>query len=74
MEDNNLLKDVEVSLCSVCEEPLTAFGSKELKDGILCRNCAKELSEWLTDEMIWTERYSRFLMSRTNRTLDADAH
>lgn len=36
--------------CSVCNEELTKFGNKELKDGVLCRNCVKLASEWLTDE------------------------
>lgn len=36
--------------CSVCGEILTDYGNKELKDGILCRNCVKLASEWLSDE------------------------
>lgn len=36
--------------CSVCKEDLTMFGSKELKNGVLCRNCAKKVSSWITDE------------------------
>ena len=35
--------------CSVCSNKLTRFGSKVLKDGMLCRNCAKLASEWLED-------------------------
>lgn len=35
--------------CSVCGNKLTRFGSKVLKDGMLCRNCAKLASEWLED-------------------------
>lgn len=40
----------ELGKCSVCGEDLTKFGNKELKDGILCRNCVKLASPWLTDE------------------------
>ena len=36
--------------CSLCGNALTAFGSKPLADGVLCRDCAKIVSEWLTDE------------------------
>lgn len=43
------MKD-ELGKCSVCGEDLTKFGNKELKDGILCRNCVKLASAWLTDE------------------------
>ena len=35
--------------CSVCGEELTRYGSKKLKDGVLCRNCAKLLSPWYED-------------------------
>jgi len=50
--DNDFLNanGVVEQTCSVCGEQLTKFGSKQLKDGILCRNCAKLASEWLTDE------------------------
>lgn len=33
--------------CSVCGNELTRYGSKALKDGILCRRCAKLCSGWL---------------------------
>ena len=33
--------------CSVCGNKLTRYGSKQLKDGMLCRNCAKLCSRWL---------------------------
>ena len=36
--------------CAVCGKRLTKFGNKTLKDGLLCRNCAKMSSSWLTDE------------------------
>lgn len=36
--------------CSVCNETLTDYGNKQLKDGILCRNCVKLASSWLDDE------------------------
>ena len=37
-------------VCSLCGRELTAFGSKTIKDGILCRHCAEEISPWLTDD------------------------
>ena len=40
----------KVERCSVCNEELTNYGSKQLKDGILCRNCAKLASSWLEDD------------------------
>ena len=36
--------------CSICNEQLTDYGNKQLKDGVLCRNCVKLASEWLSDE------------------------
>lgn len=37
--------------CAVCGKPLTEFGNKKLSDGsMLCRNCAKKASQWLSDE------------------------
>ena len=36
--------------CSICNEQLTDFGNKTLKDGVLCRNCVKLASAWLSDE------------------------
>lgn len=39
-----------VERCSICGEELTKFGNKELKDGVLCRNCVKLASSWLSDE------------------------
>lgn len=36
--------------CSICGSKLTKFGNKKLADGIVCRNCVKKASEWLTDE------------------------
>lgn len=36
--------------CSVCGKRLTKFGNKTLKDGLLCRNCAKMSSSWLSDD------------------------
>ena len=49
----DLLKNQEEFLdekCSVCGSRLTKYGSKKLKDGILCRNCEKMSSPWLTDD------------------------
>ena len=48
-----LIKNPESFLdkkCSVCGKHLTKFGNKTLKDGLLCRNCTKMASAWLTDE------------------------
>ena len=39
-------------VCSLCQNPLTAFGSKVAKDGVICRDCAKKASPFLTDEDI----------------------
>ena len=36
--------------CSVCGKRLTKFGNRILKDGLLCRNCAKMASSWLSDD------------------------
>ena len=40
------------STCSVCGRELTAYGSKKLKDGMLCRYCRKKVSEWFGDEIL----------------------
>ena len=42
--------DITVSECSLCHKQLTPYGSKLLKDGIICRDCAGECSPYLTDE------------------------
>lgn len=42
LQENSILEN-----CSVCGNKLTRYGSKVLKDGILCRNCAKLCSGWL---------------------------
>lgn len=39
-----------VQKCSVCNEELTDYGNKTLKDGVLCRNCVKLASQWLEDD------------------------
>ncbi|MBQ1899725.1 MAG: DUF4428 domain-containing protein [Erysipelotrichaceae bacterium] len=36
-------------LCSLCGEPLSRYGNKKIKDGVLCRNCIKPASPWLSD-------------------------
>ena len=36
--------------CSLCGEPLSRYGNKKIKDGMLCRNCIKAASPWLTDD------------------------
>ena len=38
--------------CDLCHFKLTPYGSKVLKDGIICRNCAEKLSKWLTDKQL----------------------
>ena len=50
MEKELLHKDYEEAACSLCGEKLTRYGNKLLKDGILCRNCAKLASPWLSSE------------------------
>ena len=54
--DNTLLQENGFQrTCSVCGNKLTRYGSKILKDGILCRNCAKLASEWL-DNVDYAEK------------------
>ena len=36
--------------CSLCNEELSRYGNKQLADGIMCRNCAKLVSPWYTDD------------------------
>ena len=36
--------------CSICGGNLNDFGSKDLKDGVVCRYCVKKASPWLSDE------------------------
>ena len=36
--------------CSICGGDLTEFGSRDIKDGIVCRYCVKKASPWLRDE------------------------
>ena len=48
--DNELELNNPEETCSLCGEKLTRYGNKKLKDGILCRNCAKLISAWLSDE------------------------
>ena len=36
--------------CSICGGILTQFGSRNIKDGIVCRYCAKKASPWLNDD------------------------
>ena len=42
LQENSMLEN-----CSVCGNKLTRYGNKVLKDGVLCRNCAKLCSGWL---------------------------
>lgn len=37
-------------ICSLCGQPLSRYGNKKIKDGVLCRNCIKAASPWLSDE------------------------
>ena len=48
MPDIALTNGVMEEKCSVCNNTLTKFGSQPLKDGIACRKCVKEASEWLS--------------------------
>ena len=36
--------------CSLCGKPLSKYGNRKIKDGVLCRNCIKAASPWLTEE------------------------
>ena len=38
------------NVCCLCGEPLSRFGNKKIRDGVLCRNCIKAASPWLSDE------------------------
>ncbi len=37
-------------ICVLCGEPLSRYGNKKIKDGVLCRNCIKPASPWLNDD------------------------
>lgn len=53
--DNNLRPNREEYLdeeCSLCGHKLTLYGSKKLKDGVLCRTCAKIPSRWISEETL----------------------
>lgn len=49
-------------------EAYRSIGIKEVKW------VTERMTEYVLSATIWKDRYSRFRMSRTNRTLDADAH
>ena len=36
--------------CSICNEKCTDYGNRYLRDGIVCRNCVKFASPWLSDD------------------------
>ncbi len=38
--------------CSICHSELTRFGNITVKDGIICRNCRKLCSPFLTNEQL----------------------
>ncbi|MBQ2310186.1 MAG: DUF4428 domain-containing protein [Erysipelotrichales bacterium] len=40
------------NICPICGNERTLFGNRQAKDGIICRNCAKKLSPWLSEEDI----------------------
>lgn len=46
------MDDFTSKICDVCGGALTAYGSKKLKDGVLCRYCKKKMSEWIGDEAL----------------------
>ena len=48
--EKELLKGYEEAVCSLCGQQLSRYGNKMLKDGVLCRNCAKLASPWLSSE------------------------
>ena len=50
--DTELLNQKEIGTCSICNKELSLFGSKQLKDGVICRDCVKLISEWFTDEQL----------------------
>ena len=54
MDDNStIIETADLGgICAVCGEELTPFGSREIADGLICRNCAKKLSEWLSEETL----------------------
>ena len=44
--------DFKPQECSVCGSVLTRFGNVTVKDGIICRNCRKLCSPFLTNEQL----------------------
>ena len=53
--------------CCLCGEPLSRYGNKKIKDGMLCRNCIKAASPWLSDEdyeKLTLEEYKEHLAYR----------
>ncbi len=46
------MSNINTEVCSLCQNPLSAFGSKPTKNGIICRDCAKKASPFLSDEEI----------------------
>ena len=42
----------ELKECSICHSPLTEYGNKFARNGVVCRECAKKLSPFLDDEDI----------------------
>ena len=51
--------------CEFCGEKLGLFGNTTLKDGYMCKNCARKLSPWMTDRRECTvEEIKRHLMYR----------
>ena len=68
--------DVLGKKCGLCGNELSAFGSKQLADGIICRDCAAKLSEWLTDEVLAETKLSKIkkhLKYREENAMDIQA-
>lgn len=68
----NEMNNAAGAKCSICGEELTAYGSKILLDGVLCRDCASLLSEWLTDEALKQMRKAKIKNHLKYRRENAD--
>ncbi len=58
--------------CSLCGQPLTAFGSKQFAGGILCRDCAGIVSEWISDEDLQQMKLSKLKRHFAYRAKNAE--
>lgn len=58
--------------CIICHKPLTLYGSMSIKNGIICRDCVKQLSPFLSDKAIsekTSEEVEQHLTYRRNNQI-----